>query len=314
MKQPNFAAMSPVVAKAIEQMMAEQGDKFSLEKVNLAELKRRTGISRARLRRMKEHGFEDTEHAAKGRKASTTLLSGYTGILDTEALAVAKVFDYLLEKRERSTVDFLLRTSRLPLKVPKTFDNFDFSRVTGKNVDKLRSLPTLSALYAHKNLAFIGRPGTGKTHLAQAFGRTCCEHGFRSYFIKMTELRDRMTSARRSGRESNLLSYLVRPSCLIIDEVGHCEFDKENTRLFFDMVDRRYQKEGYSNMVFTSNRDPAQWKENFCENDALLCALDRIFDDAVVFTIKGESFRGRKLETVALRTSTGSPADPQQAG
>lgn len=35
MKQPNFAAMSPVVAKAIEQMMAEQGDKFSLEKVNV---------------------------------------------------------------------------------------------------------------------------------------------------------------------------------------------------------------------------------------------------------------------------------------
>ena len=53
---------------------------------------------------------------------------------DAEALAVAKVFDYLLEKRERSTVDFLLRTSHLPLKVPKTFDNFDFSRVTGKNV------------------------------------------------------------------------------------------------------------------------------------------------------------------------------------
>ena len=231
-------------------------------------------------RELTKYGFSTQEFAMLVQQHNMT---------DTEALAVAKVFDYLLEKRERSTVDFLLRTSRLPLKVPKTFDNFDFSRVTGKNVDKLRSLPTLSALYAHKNLAFIGRPGTGKTHLAQAFGRTCCEHGFRSYFIKMTELRDRMTSARRSGRESNLLSYLVRPSCLIIDEVGHCEFDKENTRLFFDMVDRRYQKEGYSNMVFTGNRDPAQWKENFCENDALLCALDRIFDDAVVFTIKGES-------------------------
>ena len=36
---------------------------------------------------------------------------------------------------------------------------------------------------------------------------------------------------------------------------------------------------------------------------ALLCALDRIFDDATVFTIKGESFRGKKLETVALQTS-----------
>lgn len=105
------------------------------------------------------------------------------------------------------------------------------------------------------------------------------------------------------------LASLVRPSCLIIDEVGHCEFDKENTRLFFDMVDRRYQKDGYYNMVFTSNRDPAQWQENFCENDSLLCALDRIFDDAIVFAIKGESFRGRRLETVSLRTTAAASAN-----
>ena len=100
----------------------------------------------------------------------------------------------------------------------------------------LQQFSTLSALYAHKNLAFIGRPGTGKTHLAQAFGRTCCEHGFKSYFIKMTELRDRMTSARRTGRESNLLAYLVRPSCLIIDKIGHY---KENICLFFELIEKR---------------------------------------------------------------------------
>lgn len=219
------------------------------------------------------------------------------GMCAEEILAVAKTFEYLRAKQNRESVEFLLRTSRLPLKVPKTFDNFDFSRITGKNADKLRSLSTLSALYSHKNLAFIGKPGTGKTHLAQAFGRACCEQGQKAYFIKMTELRDRMTDARRAGREGILLASLVRPACLIIDEVGHCEFDKENTRLFFDLVDRRYQKEGCYNMVFTSNRtsnrDPAQWQENFCESDALLCALDRIFDDAIVFSIKGESFRGK---------------------
>lgn len=87
----------------------------------------------------------------------------------------------------------------------------------------------------------------------------------------MTELQDRMTYTRRTGQESNLLSYLVRPSCMIIDEVGHCEFDKENTRLFFEMVDRHCQKDGYSNIVFTSNRAPAQWKENFART-TLFCA------------------------------------------
>lgn len=67
-------------------------------------------------------------------------LAQQNNMSDAEVLAVAKVFEYLKAKKDRSTVDFLLRTSRLPLKVPKTFDNFDFNRVTGKNVDKLRSL------------------------------------------------------------------------------------------------------------------------------------------------------------------------------
>ena len=30
--------------------------------------------------------------------------------------------------------------------------------------------------------------------------------------------------------------------------------------------------------------------------------LDRIFDDATVFKLRGESFRGKKLETVSLQT------------
>ena len=42
-----------IIAQAIEEMKEVQGESFSLENVNLAELERRTGITRARLRRMK---------------------------------------------------------------------------------------------------------------------------------------------------------------------------------------------------------------------------------------------------------------------
>lgn len=54
-------------------------------------------------------------------------------------------------------------------------------------------------------------------------------------------------------------------------------------------------------LVFTSNKNPSLWRENFNEDDSLLCALDRIFDDATVFNIRGESYRGKKLETIALQ-------------
>ena len=227
--------------------------------------------------------------------------------------AVKTVFSYLKVKKQQTTVMTLLKMSRLPTKEPKTFENFDFSLLKGRDVERLKALPSLSAIYAHRNLAFIGPAGTGKTHLAQAFGYECCQRGMKTYFIKATELRDRFSAARRSGKTDSCLSGLVRPSCLIVDEIGHCEFDKENTRLFFDLIDRRYNKEGNFNMIFTSNKNPALWREDFNEDATLLCALDRIFDDATVFKLRGDSFRGKKLETVSLQTSKVQDVEPLAA-
>ncbi len=226
--------------------------------------------------------------------------------------AVNNIFAYLCTKKEQAIIQMLMKTSRLPLKHPKTFGNFDFSLLRGKDIDRLKSLPSLTAIYAHKNIAFIGPAGTGKTHLAMAFGHECCQRGLKTYFVKASELRDKFVNARRLGKEASTLASLVRPSCLIIDEVGHCEFDKASTRLFFDMVDRRYNKEGAFNIVFTSNKNPSLWRENFNEDDALLCSLDRIFDDATVFSIRGESFRGKRLETIALQT--GNVPAPEATG
>ncbi len=233
--------------------------------------------------------------------------------LSTDAVeAIATVFEHLSAKKTEMTIQTILKMSRLPLKDPKTFETFDFSVIKGKDVERLKALPSLSAIYAHKNLAFIGPAGTGKTHLAQAFGFECCKHGMKTYFIKMSELRDKFTAARRTGKEASVLTSLVRPSCLIIDEVGHCEFDKASTRLFFDLIDRRYNKDGPYNTVFTSNKNPSLWRSNFNEDDALLCALDRIFDDATVFKIRGESLRGKKLETVALQTGRVKTSEPNE--
>ena len=247
----------------------------------------------------------------------TLKLTAYAGklpvFLEAESMspdqldAVYKVLAHLSEQKNETIIQTLLKMSRLPLKEPKTFDGFDFSHVHGKQVDALKNLPSLTAVYAKKNLAFIGPQGVGKTHLAMAYGRECCMRGMKTYFLKATELNQKFVDAVKYGREGSAVNGLVKPTCLIIDEIGRCVFNKESTRMFFDMIDRRYNKEGPNIMIFTSNRGPDKWSEYFSEDSSLLCALDRIFDDATVFMMKGDSYRGKKLETIAIETGRIKP-------
>ena len=124
--------------------------------------------------------------------------------------------------------------------------------------------------------------------------------GLKTYFTRATELRDRMGRALDRGGASRLVSPLVKPSCLVIDEVGRCTFDRECTDLFLDVVDRRHEKEGPNAIVLTSNVAPSGWDDFFAGDDALLCALDRLFDRASVFMMRGPSYRGRGPDTYSV--------------
>ena len=50
----------PIIAQAIAEMEAQHGEFSSIDEINLAELGRRTGLSRATLRRLKAHRFFST--------------------------------------------------------------------------------------------------------------------------------------------------------------------------------------------------------------------------------------------------------------
>ena len=80
---------------------------------------------------------------------------------DAELSALSVTFEYLAEKRRQATVETLLRLSRLPRREPKTFANFDFSRIRGRDADALSKLPALADLYAGRNVAFMGPGGVG---------------------------------------------------------------------------------------------------------------------------------------------------------
>ena len=238
---------------------------------------------------------------ALGADEPATLASGHD-MGESEMAAVPVTFGHLAEKRRRASIETLLRLSRLPRREPKTFEGFDFSRIQGRDAAALERLPSLADLYvsARRNVAFVGPGGIGKTHLAQTYGRECCMGGLKAYYVKAGELRDRFRRAAERGNSSRVVTALVKPSHLIADEAGRRTFDKACANLFFDVVNRRYEKEGPNAMILTSNFAPSGWDEFFTGDDTLLCALDRLFDKASVFVMRGPSFRGRELDTYSV--------------
>ena len=124
-----------------------------------------------------------------------------------------------------------------------------------------------------------------------------------SYYIKARELREKLAAAIKARGEGNVVGTLVRANCLVIDEIGRCVFDKECTELLFHVVDCRCEREDPNTTILTSNYGADKWGEFFTGSSTLLCTLDRIFDNATVFLMKGPSFRGAGLETYALETA-----------
>ena len=81
MKGIKSSGFPPIIAQAIAEMEEAYGEFSSLDQINLAELERRTGLSRSKLRRLKANGFQETL-CVKPQPKKEHILDGYSSVLD----------------------------------------------------------------------------------------------------------------------------------------------------------------------------------------------------------------------------------------
>jgi len=67
-------------------------------------------------------------------------------------------------------------------------DEFDFTFQPDLEPRKIRDLATLEFIERHANVALLGPPGVGKTHLASALAVAACQAGYSVYFTSLDDM------------------------------------------------------------------------------------------------------------------------------
>ncbi len=142
-----------------------------------------------------------------------------------------------------------LRLSRLPHH--KTLDEYDFSFQPELDPRKVKDLATLSFVEAKANAALLGPPGVSKTHIAVALAVAACRAGYSIYFTSLDDMVRNLKAAEAAGRLTSKLGTYLRPSVLVVDEVGYQPLERAEANLVFQVISKRYEK---GSIILTSNK------------------------------------------------------------
>lgn len=197
-----------------------------------------------------------------------------------------KLTDYEIDMKEINMVKSMVKVAAFPHR--KEINDFDFSFQPSVNKDQILDFATLRFIERKENIIFLGSSGVGKTHLATSIGIAAAKKRTSTYFIKCNDLILNLKRAKLENRLEARLKHYAKYKLLIIDEIGYLPIDEDDAKLFFQLIDIRYEKKS---TILTTNSNFKSWGEIFQDPKIANAILDRVLHHATVVNIVGDSYR-----------------------
>jgi DNA replication protein DnaC len=225
-------------------------------------------------------------------------LSGMADVLETrlrqaqtEKLAPidfmsALVSDELLRRQDRL---FERRTKQACFRDPdRSLDTFDFDFNRKMSRALVYELATARFVGQREDALFLGPPGSGKSHLAQAIGRAAILQGYGVAYREAHVLIEEIADAALEGNRKEYLADLASVPLLIIDDLGMRKLPHTAAEDLLELIMRRYER---ASTILTSNRPVEDWGKLLGDTAAVTALLDRLLHHAHVLKCGPRSWR-----------------------
>ena len=232
-------------------------------------------------------------------KLTTLRLKGMVGKLDTvmeqakqanlDSLTLLhRLADLELEQRWQSAI--VQRWRQSALREKRTIDQFDFDHHASRKEQKTRILELLNLDFvsAHRDIIFIGNPGTGKTFLATCLAYAACNANIKVLFTTAMDMINQLIAAEADHSLLKKLHHYHAPDVLVCDELGYLSLGQQGSHLFFQVISGRHQ---HKSTVLTTNLPFAEWGKVFDSTTVATAIADRLVYNSEVVILGGSSYR-----------------------
>ncbi|MDM8533163.1 IS21-like element helper ATPase IstB [Clostridiaceae bacterium HSG29] len=198
---------------------------------------------------------------------------------------------YELTKKEIEVKNFnaqnaMVKVAGFPHR--KELKDFDFDFQPKINKQQFLDFESLRFLEKKENIILVGNSGVGKSHLATSIGIAAAKKRVSTYFIKCHDLIQNLKKAQLENKLEQRIKNYTRHRLLIIDEVGYLPIGSEEAKMFFQLIDKRYEKKS---TIITSNINLSDWNTIFKDSMIASAILDRLIHHSSIINIMGNSYR-----------------------
>ena len=172
--------------------------------------------------------------------------------------------------------------------VERSLDTFDFDFNKKMNRALVYELATARFVAQREDALFLGPPGTGKSHLAQAIGRAAIQQGHRVVYREAHILIEQIADADVDGTRKDYLADLAAVPLLIVDDLGMRKLPHTAAEDLLELIMRRYER---VSTILTSNRPVDDWGKLLGDTAAVTALLDRLLHHAHILKCGPRSWR-----------------------